>query len=147
MGVWQDAGQGPILTAGPYGKGFHTTWEVSAATGARWDLDPLERYKRIVMQFLNVDNSLNQVTIDAPDTFGIPEGVNTTLRGSLGDSQQDSSLAFSTAWRMLKRAAEIRFRGRISFTRARTPREGTPPTRSAPATSSGSPTTRRPTVL
>jgi hypothetical protein len=105
----------PLFTAGPYGR---RTWEVSAATGARWDLTPLERYRRAVVQFLNVDNSLNQVTLDAPDFYNLPEDVNNELKGSLVDSQQNGDLAFPVAWRMLRRALEQRYRGTVTFARA-----------------------------
>jgi hypothetical protein len=125
MGVWADQGQGPVLTIGPYGKEpWHHTWEVSAQTGATWDLNPLERYKRIVLQFLNVDNTLNQIRIDAPESFGVPETVQSELVGSLADNQDSSALAVSAAWRQLTANLRQRYRGRVSFARCRDAQSG-----------------------
>jgi hypothetical protein len=114
-GVWDDQGYGPLLTYGPYGR---KTWEVSAATGATWDLDPLERIRRVTVQFNNVDNSLGEVSLEAPESAGLPDDVATELKGALIDNQSEQALAAVTAWRLLQRFLSSRYRGRVNLIHA-----------------------------
>jgi len=114
-GAWADEGAGPVLSFDAYGAGGRV-WEVSAATGARWDLDPLERIRTVVVQFLSVDNSVNEIRIEAP-----PDALDadTELKGSLNDSQSDIGLALASGGKLLRRFLAQRWRGRITFGHAR----------------------------
>jgi hypothetical protein len=109
-GVWDDRGHGPLLTYGPYGR---TTWEVSGATGASWELDPLERIRRVTIQQLNVDKSLTEISLEAPQTAGVPDDVASEVKGSLNDDQSGTTLAALTAWRTMQRMIRPRYRGQV----------------------------------
>jgi len=112
-GAWADEGNGPVLSFESYGgPDARRTWVVSASTGARWDLDPLERIRRIVVQFFNVDNTVNEIRMEAPAS---ELSVETELKGSLNDAQSDIGLALASGSKLLRRFLAQRYRGRISF--------------------------------
>lgn len=111
--VLEDAGSGPVLEFGPYRK----VWEVSGRTGARWNLDPLELYNRVVAQWVDT-RGLVQVEYDAdPDPLEMA-GLENEVQVSLAGLTLDPDSASQTAWRILQAALAQRYRGTISTARA-----------------------------
>ena len=112
--VGADDGDGAVLEFVPYAK----VWEVSARTGARWDLDPLELYNRIVAQFTTDALTLGQVAFEAsPDPLGAKGLVNEiglNLAGQFGSNDLPATIAH----KMLKAGLAQRWRGRVQVARA-----------------------------
>lgn len=112
------------LEYGPYER----VWEVSGATGATWQLEPLELYNRVVAQYITPSGGVTQVVIDAdPDPLW-SSGLVNELHLNLSGRQLVVDVPNQVAHKALKAALEQRYRGRISAARifeAGTGREAT----------------------
>lgn len=63
--VKENNGNGPRLILRDWGE---KEWNVSGSTGARWDLQRMERYNRVTAQYLDASGQLRTATVDAdPD--------------------------------------------------------------------------------
>lgn len=110
-----DRGHGPVLDFGPWER----VWEVSGSTGAVWTLDPLERYTKVVVQYLDDFGKAHAVTaeVDDPDLFRVTNELS-TVAGGLQSVDTPGTLPEEMAANILGFATSERWRGTISAGRA-----------------------------
>lgn len=115
--VLEDRGKGPVLELGDWSR----TWEVSGAAGARWNLDALERYNRVVVSYLDALGKGKQEVAEAdPDPLAAA-GITNELLATVGGLQavdESSPLAETMAAALLETALTQRYRGNINTAHA-----------------------------
>lgn len=108
--VLDDRGHGPVVDLG----GWERTWEVSAASGATWALDPLEAYTKVVVQYLDDIGKANAVTAEAPaHSFSVVNELQ-TVAGGLQSVDEPSGLPELMAENLLEYASSQRWRGSVN---------------------------------
>lgn len=92
-------------------------WTVSGSTGARWDLDQLERYNRVTVSYLDKLGQVRTTTVDAdPDPLNgrAVKELQVVLGGQLPvDETSPTPQSFGEA--MLAALSPQRYRGEVSF--------------------------------
>lgn len=123
--AWADEGRlygsGTTGTVLDYGRWGQRVWTVSAATGARWSLDPLELYNAFTVKYLVTELQPVVVRLTA-DGFTedplAPYGITNEASIVLRDVQGDRALAEQVAFTNLRRGLEQRYRGNVTFAHA-----------------------------
>ena len=110
--VLDDRGGGPVLDFGPWER----TWEVSAYSGASWDLDPLERYTKVVVQYVDDLGKARAFTVESTGDFLVANELQ-TVAGGLQSVDEPGTLPEQMAANILEFATSERWRGSISTPR------------------------------
>ena len=112
----EDRGAGPVVDFGDWSR----TWEVSGASGATWTLDPLEKYTKVVVQYLDDLGKARAITaeVDDPELFRVTNELQ-TVAGGLQSVDNPGTLPEQMAENILDLATSERWRGTISAAQVR----------------------------
>lgn len=113
--VLEDRGAGPLIDFGSWGT---RTWEVSGASGASWDLEALELYNRVVVQYLSEDGTPKSVSLDAdPDPLPGQTNEFRAVFGGLVPINESTTAPDDMAAAVLAHVSTRRYRGSIVASR------------------------------